>query len=93
MSNTKKIKIDTTNKVDETAEEIKIVKEVDGTPFSCVKYDEKYFLALGKYRLSDLMNTEEEVFEDAKDVSWWRMLAVIHAVAQEVVLNSQKDDK
>lgn len=66
------------------------VQALEGSPFTIVKYEDNYFLALGKYRVSDLIADKEEVEAMANDVSWNVLLAVINAVAQEVVNENLK---
>lgn len=52
--------------------------------FSVVKFEDKYFLAMGKYRLSDLCDSLEEAKAEVNDTSWIRLMSVMHAVATEV---------
>jgi len=66
------------------------VEAIEGSPFSIVKIDDEYFLALGKYRLSELSKDKKEVLDSVNDTSWERMLALMHAVAIEVVANDKR---
>ena len=68
----------------EENEELTKIEVVEGTPFTVVKVDDQYFLALGKYRLSELLDSEEEAKEEINDLSWNRLLSVMYAVANEV---------
>jgi len=65
-------------------------KIIEGTPFNINKVNDKWFLALGKYRLTELLETEEEAREEAKDASWFRIMQVIQIVINE---DKKKSDK
>lgn len=59
-----------------TNEELVEVKPIKDTPFVAVKVGEGWFLALGKYRLSGIKETEEDVIEDSKNTTWDRLIQV-----------------
>ena len=59
---------------------LKEVKEIQGTPFAAVKFEDKWFLVIGNYRISELFDTYEEVVEDSKDASWDRLISVMEIV-------------
>ena len=48
------------NNIKQTNEEITEIIELDDLPFTVVRFDDKYFLALGKYRLSEFFDSKEE---------------------------------
>lgn len=53
------------------SEETLITREpVKGSPFVTVKIDNKYFLALGDARITELFETKEQVYEYLKDNLW-----------------------
>jgi hypothetical protein len=52
-------------------------KEIENTPFMAVRMEDKWFLTLGKYRLTEPLKTEEEVIESAKDATWERIMQVM----------------
>lgn len=56
---------------------------IENTPFTAVKMDDQWFLTMGKYRISEKMDTLEEVQEDAKDASWYRIMTIINIMIQE----------
>jgi len=56
---------------------------IEDTPFTAVKLDDKWFLTLGKYRLSEVMPSLEMVKEDAKDASWNRIMQIILIMIKE----------
>lgn len=61
---------------------------IPGTPFTKVKYDDKWFVAFGKYRLTEPLQTEEEADAAASDNSWFRIMQVIQAMIDESKNNS-----
>lgn len=56
---------------------------IKDTPFSAVKFEDKWFLTLGKYRLTNQLNSKKECETEAKDASWIRIMQVIKIVIQE----------
>lgn len=66
-------------------DESKIIESIpiEDTPFHSVKVEDKWFLTLGKYRLSPTFGTHEEVLEDAKDASWMRIMQIIQLMIDE----------
>lgn len=56
---------------------------IEGTPFLAVKYGDQYFLALGKYRLTEPLPSLEACIEETKDTSWMRLLQIMRVVAEE----------
>lgn len=69
------------------------VEELENSPFAIVKFNKQYFLALGKYRLSDLQDSREDCERLLELWSWDTMIAIIYAVAQEVVLINAEEQK
>lgn len=73
--------------------EIKKVTQVENTPFDIVEIDEKYFVALGKYRLTELLSTETEAKAYIDNKEWNLLLAVISSiVTQTISTNNQIDE-
>lgn len=58
-------------------------KEVEGTPFTAMKYQEKWYLTLGRYRLTEGMESEEKVIEDATRADWYRVMQVMNIMLDE----------
>lgn len=56
---------------------------IKDTPFSAVKFEDKWFLTLGKYRLTNQLQSKKACEEEAKDASWIRIMQVIKIVIQE----------
>ncbi|AXH74113.1 MAG: hypothetical protein [Microviridae sp.] len=58
-------------------------KPIKDTPFTAVRMDDKWFLTMGKYRLSEPIETLEQCEESANDASWMRILQVINIMIKE----------
>lgn len=82
---TKTVKLDNANDVNTQENEMLTeVKEIKGSPFVAVKHGDLWFVALGKYRISDDLPSYDACVKDIEDVSWMRILAVMTVVAKEV---------
>lgn len=66
-----------------TTDQILEQKPIEGTPFHTVRMDNKYFLAIGKYRLTEPTESEEDVIKESEVVTWNRLIAVMAIIAQE----------
>ncbi|AXH75056.1 MAG: hypothetical protein [Microviridae sp.] len=57
--------------------------QIENTPFHAIRMDDKWFLVMGKYRLSEPVQTLEEVKADAADASWFRIMQLIQIMLEE----------
>lgn len=57
--------------------------QVENTPFTIVKHDNKYFGVLGNHRITELFETKEECETELKDINWNRVMQVIWAVVEK----------
>lgn len=57
--------------------------KIDNTPFTAIKMDDKWFLALGKYRLTNQLGSLEECKAEAQDASWIRIMQIMKIVIKE----------
>ena len=64
--------------------------KVENTPFTIIKYGDHWFLAMGKYRLTEPAPTREEIEAQVHDVSWNRLMQIIMIVTQEQINNQNK---
>ncbi len=66
-------------------------EQVKETPFTIAKIlrenEEKhdYYIMMGKYRISEKYEEHKEVMKDAERIDWWKIMGVIHAIANEVI--------
>lgn len=58
-------------------------EQVEETPFTIIKQDEKYFGVLGNHKITQLFDTKEECETDLKDINWNRVMQVIWAVVEK----------
>lgn len=58
-------------------------EQVEETPFTIIKHEEKYFGVLGNHRVTQLFDTKEECENDLKDINWNRVMQVIWAVVEK----------
>lgn len=58
--------------------------QIPDTPFTAVKVVNRWFIALGKYRLTEpIFETREQAINDAtNNVSWERLINIISIVSQ-----------
>lgn len=77
--------INETSTTENTAvnEELVKVTEIEETPFACLKIEDNYYLVLGKYRLTQAMESEEAVQVAATDASWHRIMQVCSIMIAE----------
>lgn len=57
--------------------------QIEETPFTIIKHDEKYFGVLGNHRITQIFDTKEECEADLKDINWNRVMQVIWAVVEK----------
>ena len=50
---------------------------VPNTPFQVINAEDKYFVCLGNYRISEMFNTIQEAIEDAQKIDWNRIITII----------------
>lgn len=60
-------------------------QQVKGTPFTAIKYNDEWFLTLGKYRLTESKKTLSEVIKDAKRADWYRVMQIMNIVLDEKI--------
>lgn len=65
---------------------------IEDTPFTVVKYDNAWFVTMGKYRLSEPMPTRGMAEEDAKSSSWNRVMQVMQIMIENNNSNQPKQN-
>ena len=60
-----------------SSEKLTEIKQIRDTPFNAVKCPDGWLLTLGKYRLSELMVSEEEIVELVRPDNWDLLFKVI----------------
>lgn len=56
---------------------------IPDTPFTVLKYNDDYFLTMGKYRLTKALPSQNACLKAATDASWNRILQVIQIMINE----------
>lgn len=77
-------------------EELVTATPVEDTPFHIIKTGDKYFLALGKYRLTELFDSFGDVETEVINSTWELLfkvisVAVTESINQERILQKQQD--
>lgn len=73
----------TENDVAEPQKQLMEVTKIEDTPFTMVRYEDQFFVALGKYRISPILKSAEECIEDTKNTSWERLMTVMNVMIIE----------
>lgn len=58
---------------------------IQDTPFTAVRIEDKYFLVMGKYRLTDAFKTFEEIEQDTTIITWNRLVQVMALIARHEI--------
>lgn len=53
------------------------------TPFTAVRVDTKWFLTMGKYRLTEQLDSYEQAEHDAQRADWTRIMQIMQAMIDE----------
>lgn len=65
------------NNESNSKEELVKRKEVENTPFTIITTNGKSFGAMGKYRITEPYDKEEEVEKELKKITWNRLIQVV----------------
>lgn len=84
--------VDTDEQINENSQ-IKKVLPYEGTPLDIVEVDESFFVALGKYRLTELLPTFEEAKAYIEHKEWNMLIGLIHAIVTETIATNQQIDE
>lgn len=60
-------------------------QEIEGTPFVVIGQEEKYFVALGHYRISEVYNNPEDAEHQVHAMEWEFLMNVITVLVTEIV--------
>lgn len=67
-------------------------KPIAGTPFTAARHENKWYLLMGIYRLSESYHTEEQVLSLLKNDMWTLILKMIVAVIEKSKLHDKIED-
>ena len=68
----------------ETDKETYLSSNVPNTPFQVINAEDKYFVCLGNYRISEMFNTIGEAEEDAQKIDWNRIITIITIAIRKI---------
>lgn len=60
-------------------------ENIENTPFTLIKVEEKWFGAMGKYRITEPSASKKEIETELKKVTWNRIVQVI-----QILIENQK---
>ncbi len=67
-------------------DEMYATEEVMGTPFSCISTEiedrDVFFGVVGKHRVTEQLDTREEVFEKLKTIDWVQICAIVDSLIE-----------
>jgi len=64
-------------------------KQIEGTPFTMIKQENRYFLVMGDHRLTEPNPSEEETL-NLLEKEYWRLLITIIAIVIEKIKEKDK---
>lgn len=59
-----------------------LITHIDETPFAVIESEQGFSVVMGKYRMSEAFKTKEEATENAKKITWMRILQVMGATME-----------
>ncbi|AXH74831.1 MAG: hypothetical protein [Microviridae sp.] len=68
-----------------TSEKLTEQIAIQDTPFTAVRMDKKWFLALGRYRLSELLDTFTEVEAMVTEANYNLLTNMMYAIATDAI--------
>lgn len=68
-------------------EAISQIDSIPGTPFTIIRVDKNYFLALGKYRISEMVDDKDYLIKLITEKDWFTIINVISLMYTELKLS------
>lgn len=56
---------------------------IETTPFTAVRFEDKWFLTMGKYRLTEELGSFQECENDAFRADWERIMSIMQIMIEE----------
>jgi len=79
------------DKQESTSNELLEKVPIEDTPFTAIRFENKWFLTMGKYRLTEPVDTLEAVQIDAQRADWYRVMQIINLMIEEKLTNHIKN--
>lgn len=61
--------------------------EIENTPFTVVTIKEESFGSMGKYRITEIYKTEDEVKKELENITWNRIVQVMLLITESLKEN------
>lgn len=71
------------NNKESNSKELIEKRQIPETPFTAIRIEDKWFLTLGKYRLTNPVDSYEAIEADAQNTSWDRLLQIMKIVVMD----------
>lgn len=57
--------------------------QIENTPFTAVKDQGRWYLTMGKYRLTEELESKEAAIKEGANESWWRIMQIIRIMIDD----------
>ena len=81
------------NSKNSIGEQLVIKEEVSGTPFHIVKSQSGYFVAMGRYRISNEIKTLTLARKEANQINWDKLMTVIGVMLDNYQVIREQHEK
>ncbi len=78
---------------DEPNSELIVREPIENSPFTIIGIENQWFGSMGKYRITEPMDTKEEVKEEVSKITWDRIVQVILIVTAEPKIKEELELK
>lgn len=68
-------------------------EDIENTPFTIVKFSDKWTLVMGRYKIAGPFPTKDLALEASKDASWNTIMIVIQAMIDANLLEFKNSNK
>lgn len=55
-------------------------KQIAGTPFTMIRQEDKWFIVMGDYRMTEPTETEDEQIRKLEDEKWWIITCMVSII-------------
>lgn len=87
MSNTLQNSVEEKSQNSKNSSELKEIIIIEHTPFHAIRMDQKWFLAMGNYRVSDFKSSKDEVLEELDHINWMLIATMCDIFVKESLNN------
>jgi len=69
------------------------VEPIDGTPFALVRYDNKYFIGVANYRVSEIYKEKHYALAWVNNITWEKITQLIFALSNTIMKPTKTENK